>query len=192
MDPHRVIVVLVLIDGWRKLDIYVFGNSSWDHSLLLVSDLEVIGLWGQNMQPLWRWRVIYQSKFHRVRLVCLEACKFDNAWWCAKYAVWAHSIVHVLLSDAHSLVCLGLGNDSALDLDLVLTVGWRLVSKTGFKWLVRVKSVATDVIRWRDIPFTDGVRLKTALDGAINWTISCDLLKRRRVNILSWSQIWAD
>ena len=54
VDPHRVIVVLVLIDGWRKLDIYVFGNSSWDHSLLLVSDLEVIGLWGQNMQPLWR------------------------------------------------------------------------------------------------------------------------------------------
>ena len=74
----------------------------------------------------------------------------------------------MLLSDAHSLVCLGLGNDSALDLDLVLTVGWRLVSKTGFKWLVRVKSVATDVIRWRDIPFTNGVRLKTALDGAIN------------------------
>ena len=49
MDPHRVIVVLVLVDGGRELDVDVFRHASWDHSLLLVPDLEVVGLRWQNV-----------------------------------------------------------------------------------------------------------------------------------------------
>ena len=49
VDPHRVIVVLVLIDSGRELDVDVFRYTSWDHSLLLVSDLEVVGLRWQNV-----------------------------------------------------------------------------------------------------------------------------------------------
>lgn len=87
MDPHRVIVVLVLVDGGRELDVDVFRHASWDHSLLLVSDLEVVGLWWQNVQSLWRRRIINQPEFHRVRLICLEAGEFDHAWRCAKYTI---------------------------------------------------------------------------------------------------------
>ena len=65
-----------------------------------------------------------------MRLVCLEASEFDHAGRCAKYSIRADCIVHVLLGDAHGLVSLGLGDDSALDLNLVLTVGRRLVANT--------------------------------------------------------------
>ena len=80
VDPHRVIVILVLIDGRRELDVDVFRHACWDHSLLLVPDLEVVCLWGKNMQSLGCRRIIYQSKFHRVGLVCLETSKFYHAW----------------------------------------------------------------------------------------------------------------
>ena len=80
MDPHRVIVVFVLVDSRCKLNIDLFCNARGNHALLLVSDLKVAGLWGQNMQSLRCWRVIYQSKFHRVRLICLEASEFNYIW----------------------------------------------------------------------------------------------------------------
>ena len=44
VDPHRVIVVLVLVDSWGELNIDVLGHASWDHSLLLVLDFEERGL----------------------------------------------------------------------------------------------------------------------------------------------------
>ena len=62
----------------------------------------------------------------------------------------------MLFRDAHTLVRLGLGNDSTLNLDLVLTVGRRLVAQTGFKWLSRVQPVTSE-IGWRDIPLSNRV-----------------------------------
>jgi len=80
MNPHRVIVVFVLVDSGGKLDVDLFGHACGDHTLLLASNLEIAGLRRQNVQSLRRRRVINQSKFHRVRLVSLEASKFDNTW----------------------------------------------------------------------------------------------------------------
>ena len=78
VDPHRVIVVLVLVDGGRELNIDVLGDTRRDHALLLVLDFEERGLGRQNMQPLRRRRVVDQAQLHRVRLVRLEAGKFDH------------------------------------------------------------------------------------------------------------------
>ena len=80
MDPHRVIVVLVFIDSGCELNIDVLGDTRRNHSLLLVANLEVVGLRGQNVQSLRRRRIINQSKFHRVSLVRLEASEFHNTW----------------------------------------------------------------------------------------------------------------
>ena len=80
MNPHRVIVVLVFIDSGSELNIDVLSDTRWNHSLLLAANLEVGGLRGQNVQSLRRWRIINQSKFHRVGLVRLEACEFHNTW----------------------------------------------------------------------------------------------------------------
>lgn len=80
VNPHRVIVVLVLIHSWSELNVNVLRDSCGDHSLLLIANLEVICLRRQNMQSLWRWRIINQSKFHRVCLICLKAGEFDHTW----------------------------------------------------------------------------------------------------------------
>ena len=61
VDPHRVIVILVFIGRWRELDVDVLGNASWDHSLLLVTNLEVACLGRQDVKSLWRRRIINQS-----------------------------------------------------------------------------------------------------------------------------------
>ena len=63
-------------------------------------------------------------------LVGLESGKLYHTRRCAKDSIRADCVVHVLLGDAHGLVSLGLGDDSALDLNLVLTVGRRLVANT--------------------------------------------------------------
>ena len=80
MDPHRVIVVLVFIDSGSELNIDVLGDTRRNHSLLLVANLEVVGLRGQNVQSLRRRRIINQANFHRVSLVRLEAGEFHNTW----------------------------------------------------------------------------------------------------------------
>ena len=49
VDSHGVVVILVFVDSGRELDVDVFRHASWDHSLLLVSDLEVVGLRWQNV-----------------------------------------------------------------------------------------------------------------------------------------------
>ena len=92
----------------------------------------------------------------------------------------------MLFRDAHTLVGFGLCDHSTLDLDLVLTVGWWLVAKAGFKWLSRVKSIASCVVRRRDIPVPNGVSLQATLAGAsIDGSFASHILKRRWVYILS-------
>ena len=63
-----------------------------------------------------------------MRFICLETCKLDDTWGGAEEAVRTNSVVDVLLSDSDALVSLGLGNEAALNLNLILTVGWRLAS----------------------------------------------------------------
>ena len=41
VDPYRVIVVLVLVGGWRELDVDLLCDAGRNHALLLVPDLEV-------------------------------------------------------------------------------------------------------------------------------------------------------
>jgi len=59
MDPHRVVVVLILIWGGGELDVDVLRDTGRNHALLLIFDLEVGCLWWQNVQSLWRWGVVY-------------------------------------------------------------------------------------------------------------------------------------
>ena len=79
VDPHGVVVIFVFIDGRRELDVDLFGDARGDHTLLLVPDLEVARLWGQDVEALRSGRVIDESQLHSVRFICLEACKFDHA-----------------------------------------------------------------------------------------------------------------
>ena len=110
MDSHRVIVVLVLIDSWRELNVNVLCNACRNHSLLLVTNLEVLGLRREDVKALWGGRVVDQSQFHGVRFICLKAGKLDHAGRGTEYPVGAHSVIHVLLGDAQALVCFCLPN----------------------------------------------------------------------------------
>ena len=79
VNSHRVVVILVFVDSRRELDVNLFGDARRDHPLLLVSDLEVARLRGQDVEALRRRRIINESQLHSVRFICLEACKFDHA-----------------------------------------------------------------------------------------------------------------
>ncbi len=59
MDPHRVVVVLILIGRGGELDVDVLGDTGRNHALLLIFDLKVGCLWWQNVQSLWRWGIVY-------------------------------------------------------------------------------------------------------------------------------------
>ena len=135
VDSHGVVVIFVFIDSRRELDVNLFGDARRDHPLLLVPDLEVARLRGQDVEALRRRRIINEPQLHSVRFICLEACEFDHILRGLEDAVRAHSVVSVLLGNADSLVCLGLSYNTALNLDLVLTVGRGLVSEALFKLL---------------------------------------------------------
>ena len=137
VDPHRVIVVLVLVDGGRELYIDVLCDASRDHAFLLVLDFEERGLRRQNVQALGRWRVVDQSKLHRVRPVGLESCEFNYAGRRAEDAVGADGVVDELFGDADALVCLGLRDDAPRNFNLILTV-WRLTHEALFKLVTLV------------------------------------------------------
>ena len=72
VDANAIIIVLVLIIRC-ELHIYVLRYTSWNHSLLVVLDLEVVGLRWQYVQSLWGRRVVDQSHFQRVSLQDFEA-----------------------------------------------------------------------------------------------------------------------
>jgi hypothetical protein len=99
VDPERVVVVLVLVDGRGELDVDFFGHARWDHALLVVADFEEARLRGQNVQPLRRWRIIYQFQLHRVRFVRFEARELDHRGRRLEDAVRAHSVVGELLGN---------------------------------------------------------------------------------------------
>jgi len=63
---------------WCKLDVYIFCDASRNHPLLGVPNLKILSLGWQNMQPLWRWANVYQSKFQRMSLISFETLKFYN------------------------------------------------------------------------------------------------------------------
>lgn len=44
MDPYRVIVVFVFINGRGELDVDLLGHASGNHTLFLASDLEIFRL----------------------------------------------------------------------------------------------------------------------------------------------------
>ena len=132
VDPHRVIVVLILVDGGRELNVDVLGDARRDHPLLLVPDFEETSLRRQDVQPLGRRRVVDQAQLHRVRLVRLETRKFDHCGGRAEDAIGADGVIDEFLGNAHALVGLGLGDDAPRNFNLVLTV-WRLTHYALFK-----------------------------------------------------------
>ena len=122
MDPHRVVVVLVLIDSRCELNVDVFADTGRDHTLLLIANFEEAGLGRQNMQALRCGRVVDQTKFHSVGLVRLKAREFDHAGGGAENAIRANCIVDELFRNANTLVRLRLSNNAPLNFNLILTV----------------------------------------------------------------------
>ena len=111
VDSHRVIIVFVLIRCWSELDIDFLSDAGRDHALLLVlSDLEVARLRRQDVQPLRCRRVVDHSEFHSVRLVRLKASELDNAGRNREYSIRPDRVIHMLLSEAHSFLCLDLAD----------------------------------------------------------------------------------
>ena len=49
VDSDTVIIVLVFVMSRGELNIDLLCNSSWNHTLLVVPNFEVAGLWGENM-----------------------------------------------------------------------------------------------------------------------------------------------
>ena len=132
VNSHRIIVILVLINGRCELNVDFLSYASRDHALLLVPDFEITGLRGQDVKTLWRRRIIDQSKFHSVRFICLEPGKLDDAGRSAEDSIGSYSVIHVLLGDTQPFVCLSLCNHTSLNLDLIL-VGRGLAANALFK-----------------------------------------------------------
>ena len=135
VNSHRVVVILVFVDSRRELDVNLFCHACRDHPLLLVSDLEVARLRGQDVEALRSRRIINESQLHSVRFICLEACELDHAGRSLEDSVRAHSVISVLLGNADSFVGLCLSDNTTLNLNLVLTVGRGLVPEALFKLL---------------------------------------------------------
>ena len=58
VDPHWIIVVLVLVGCGCELDVNVFSDTGGEHTFLVVSDFEIGRLGRQNMQTLRGRRVV--------------------------------------------------------------------------------------------------------------------------------------
>ena len=52
VDSHGVVVIFVFINSRSELDVNLFGDARRDHTLLLVPDLEVARLRGQDVEAL--------------------------------------------------------------------------------------------------------------------------------------------
>ena len=52
VDSHGVVVIFVFINSGSELDVNLFGDARRDHTLLLVPDLEVARLRGQDVKAL--------------------------------------------------------------------------------------------------------------------------------------------
>jgi len=94
VNSNRVVEVLLFI-VWSKLDVDVLGDTGGHHAFLVVLDFEVRRLRGQNVQPLWRGRVVDQADPHGVSLEGLKASELDDAGAGPKDAVRAHVVVDV-------------------------------------------------------------------------------------------------
>jgi hypothetical protein len=76
VDADAVVVVFVLIIGC-ELHVQVLAYTCWDHSLLVVLDLEVRSVGRQDVQTLRRWGIVDESDFDGVRLLGFEASELD-------------------------------------------------------------------------------------------------------------------
>ena len=104
VDPHGVVVVLVVVYGRRELDVDFLSHSGCDHSLLIIPDFEVICLWRQNMEPLRLWRVVDDPQLHRVGLVCLETSELDGTRGGSEDAIGTHGVIDMLVGNGVALV----------------------------------------------------------------------------------------
>ena len=140
VNPDRVVVVLVFIQGWGELNVNLFGDSGGYHAFLIVPDFEVVGLGWQNVEPLRLRRVVYQAQFHCVRLVGFETCELDHAWRSAEDAVGAYRIVDMFVGDGVALVGFSFGEQPSLQFNLVLAVGWQVVRVSSASVVVTLRS----------------------------------------------------
>ena len=123
---NRVVVVFVCghaiwtVRCWCELNVDVFCDTSGDHSLFRIPDLEVLRLGWQNMQPLWRWTYVYQTDLQSVCFVHFEPAEFHNCWRGLEDSVRAHGVKSIFLGNWVGLACLSLCKQILLDLDSVM------------------------------------------------------------------------
>ena len=92
------------------------------------------------MEPLRLRRVVYQAKFHGVRLVRFEPCEFDHARRSEEDAIGAHRIVDMFVGDGVALVGFGFGEQPSLQFNLVLTVRWQGVRVSSASVVLTLRS----------------------------------------------------
>lgn len=133
VDADRVVVVTVggervgyrtALARWGELHVDVLAHASGNHAFLLVSDFEIGRLRWQDVQPLWRRRIVDHSHFESVGFVGLEPGEADHRRGHLENAVCAHSIEHVLVGDGVGGVTLASVDQLLLNLKDVL-VGLR-------------------------------------------------------------------
>jgi hypothetical protein len=74
------------------------------------------------VETLRRWRGVDKSQFHRVRLVCFEACKFHHGWRSLEYTIGPNSVIFKLFSNCNPFICLRLCDYAPLDLYDILSI----------------------------------------------------------------------
>lgn len=154
VNSNRVVVVFVCghaigtVRCWCELNVDVFCDTSWNHSLFRVPDLEVLSLRRQNMQPLWCWTYVYQTDLQSVCFVHFEPAEFHNCGRGLEDSVRAHGVKSIFLSDWVGLACLSFCKQILLDLNSVMRFWNRMLLNVNawLLWQSRRSSVLPPLI----------------------------------------------
>lgn len=119
MDSDAVIEILEFVVR-SELDVDVLADTRWDHTLLVVLDLEEGGARWQDVQSLRSWTIVDQLYLQSVCLAQLVASELHNAWRSAENAVAADSVELVELAEVVDLISFCFSQHLSLELDGLL------------------------------------------------------------------------
>ena len=142
MNSNCVVVVLLRRHAIKtsscrsELDVDVFSNTSRNHALFWVSNLELLSLRWQNMQPLWRRTYVDQTDLQSVCFICFKTTEFNNWRWSLEDAIGTHRVERIVQSDWVGLVSLSSGQQIFLNINRVVWF-WNGMLFNVNAWLVR-------------------------------------------------------
>ena len=91
VDSYGIVKVLVLVVR-SELNVDVLADSRRDHPFFVVLYLKIWGLRWQNVQPLWRWRVVDDFNFQNMRFPKFKTGKLNHGGRCAEKSIGANCI----------------------------------------------------------------------------------------------------